>query len=302
MNYSYYTVDVFTDQPFMGVPISVVDNTSGLTVKQMQQIANETCTSNTVFVFKHEQFNSWQVKVFTPFSEIEMSVHNVLAATHVIASSDKVDLVDQHTLITLINDEQKVDTYVTKNNGNPSIIQQTYHTHAAIDHYTPTTNELAAMLSLTPSDIGFDHYQSLIVSCGKPYLIVPIKSYHAVREARFDLEKWTNSSAPASLAQEIFLFANNTDSNPADFHGRLLGPAIAIHEDPPIGGVLAAFANHICAHEHVQEGTHTLAIQRGANETRKSFLHMEMDNKKSNDLTIRVGGTAVITSKSTLLF
>ncbi len=302
MKYTYYTVDVFTDQPFLGVPLTVFPQADGLSDYQMQQLASEVCTSNTVFVFDHAQKQGKTLKVFTPLSEIGMGVHNVLAASHVLAEAKIIELTEQHTLLTLFNKDQSVDTYITQKDGKPSIIQQTYHTHAAIDHYTPTHSELAAMLSLSPADIGFDKYKPLIVSCGYPYLIVPIKSYHAIREARFDLAKWSNSSAPSSLAQEIFLFANNTDDNPADFHGRLLGPAISFKEDPPIGGVLAAFANHICAHDNVQEGTHTFAIQRGANDSRKSILHMEMDNKKTQDLTIRVGGTAVVTSESVISF
>ena len=42
------------------------------------------------------------------------------------------------------------------------------------------------------------------------------------------------------------------------------------------------------------------AVQRGANEERRSYLHLEMDNKQEKDLTIRIGGSAVIMTESTI--
>jgi len=302
MKYKYYTADVFTDKPFFGVPLPVFPDASGLTDEQMQQLASELSTSSTVFLFSGQEDHSRKIRVFTPQKEVAANTHTILAASFILTATGSVALNGRHTLVSLEGAEQSVDTYVTQQEGKPTLVQQTYDTHAAIDYYTPTEEELAAMLSLTPADIGFEHYRPLIVSCGVPYLIVPIKSYHAIREARFNLSAWSNSTAPSSLAQEILLFANNTDDNPADFHARLIGPAIAFHEDPPIGGAIAAFASHICDHPHVQEGTHTFAIQRGANDARKSILHVEMDNKKTKDLTIRVGGSAVLMSEAEISF
>lgn len=302
--YTYYTADVFTDQPFHGVALPVFPDASGLTDSQMQQVANELSATSTIFLQPTNQEYNRNIRVFSKVKEIPSSIHTILAASYILAKTS-VPLTSQHTLITLTslmkNHEQVISSYVSKNdNDEIGIVQQTYNTHAAIDYYTPTNEELAAMLSLSPADIGFDNYRPLIVSCGVPYLVVPIMSYTAIREAKFNEAAWSNSSAPSSLAQEILLFANNTDDIPADFHARLLGPAIAHHEDPPIGGAIAAFANHICDHAHVQAGTHVFAIQRGANDARKSLFYIEMDNQQSKDLTIRVGGNAVLMSETSI--
>lgn len=303
--YKYYTADVFTNQAFNGVPLPVFPQADGLSDEKMQKIAGELTTSSTVFLFSTGKEASKSIRVFSPQKELPASVHTILAASFILAEIAAVTLKDKHTLITLTSsfngNNEVIKSYVSKNElGQAGIVQQTYDTHAAIDYYTPTNEELAAMLSLSPADIGFDHYRPLIVSCGVPYLIVPIMSYTAIREAKFNEAAWSNSSAPSSLAQEILLFANNTDDNPADFHARLLGPAIAHHEDPPIGGAISAFANHICDHDHIQMGTHVFGIQRGENEARKSLFFVEMDNQKSKDLTIRVGGYGVLMSEATI--
>ena len=305
MNYDFYTADVFTEQAFHGIPLPVFPDAVGLSTEKMQQIAGELSTSSTVFLSPNDDKNSYDIRVFSKEKELPIGTHTVLAASFILCKINAIKLSEQHTEVCLRSllkeHEQVIKSYVSKNSdGCPSLVQQTYNTHAAIDCYTPTTDELAAMLSLTPADIGFDNYRPLIVSCGVPYLIVPIKSYTAIREAKFNEAAWTNSSAPSSLAQEILLFANNTDNNPADFHARLLGPAIAHNEDPPIGSAIPAFANHICNHPHIQAGTHVFAIQRGANDARKSMFYVEMDNQQSNDLTIRVGGHAVLMSKASI--
>ena len=302
--YTYYTADVFTDQPFHGVPLPVFPDASGLTSSQMQKISNELNATSTIFLQPASQDGSRNIRIFSKDKELPSSIHAVQAASYVLAKTT-LTLDNEHTRISLASTmkghEQVINSYVSKSDaGEIGIVQQTYDTHAAIDYYTPTTEELAAMLSLSPADIGFDHYRPLIVSCGVPYLIVPIMSYTAIREAKFNEAAWSNSSAPSSLAQEILLFANNTDENPADFHARLLGPAIAHHEDPPIGGAITAFASHICDHPHVQMGTHVFGIQRGANDARKSLFYVEMDNKKSKDLTLRVGGHAVLMSEASI--
>ena len=302
--YTYYTVDVFTDQPFHGVPLPVFPNADGLSDTQMQKIATELNATNTIFLFPSEQENNRVIRVFSKHKELPSGVHTIQAASYVLAKT-ALTLTTKHTLVTLTSKlkghEQEIQSYVSKKeDGDVGIVQQTYNTHAAIDYYTPTTEELAAMLSLSPADIGFDNYRPLVVSCGTPYLIVPIMSYTAIREAKFNEAAWSNSSAPSSLAQEIFLFANNTDKNNADFHARLFGPSIAHHEDPPIGGAISAFASHICDHAHIQAGTHIFGIQRGDNNDRQSLFYIEMDNQQSKDLTIRVGGYAVLMGEASI--
>jgi len=296
--YTYYTVDVFTDQPFHGIPLPVFPNASGLSDCQMQKISTEFNTTSTIFLLPMDRHKRHNIRVFSKEKELPLNVHAIQAASYVLANYS-LDLIEEHTHITLSSTmqghEKVINSYVSRcANETIGIIQQSYNSQASIDYYTPTTEELAAMLSLNPADIGFDNYRPLVVSCGVPYLIVPIMSYTAIREAKFNEAAWSNSSAPNSLAQEIFLFANNTDDNAADFHARLLGPAIAHNEDPPIGGAIPAFASHICEHPHIQAGTHIFGIQRGSNAARQSHFYIEMDNKKTKDLTIRIGGYAVL--------
>jgi trans-2,3-dihydro-3-hydroxyanthranilate isomerase len=300
MDYKFYTTDVFTNKPFNGARIPVFPNAEGLSDYQMQLIANETNASDTVFVFDDQDKNTKQLRIFTALKkEVKPATHTLIAASYVLTSLKLLPL-DSSTPLYFKNNDNVFEIYVTDNNGKPGVIIQSQETYAVVDRFVPTTEELTSMLSLIPADISFDNHQPLIVSCDAPYLIVPIKSYNAIRAARFDTKAWSQSSAPSSAALGILLFSNNTDENSADFHARLVGPDIAIHEDPPVAPVMADFANYLCQNPRIQKGTHVFTVQRGANEERQSYLHLEMDNKQEKDLTIRIGGSAVMMTESTL--
>src|SRR5690606_37814936 len=101
--------------------------------------------------------------------------------------------------------------------------------------------EIASTIGLSPSDIASARYSTLIVSCGKPYLFVPLKSYHALREAAFHNREWGHSSLPQSLVDSLLLFAPNTDNKGGDFHARLLERSAGTTADPAIGEAMPAF-------------------------------------------------------------
>lgn len=300
MDYQFYTTDVFTSKPFNGARIPVFPNADGLSDYQMQLIANETNASDTVFVTDDEAENTKRLRIFTATKkEAKPATHTLIAAAQVLTSLNVLPL-DSRTPLFFKHGDSVSEIFVTNDGGKPGVIIQSLITRAVVDRFVPTHEELARMLSLIPADIGFDNHQPLIISCDVPYLIVPIKSYNAIRAARFDARAWSQSSAPASAAQGILLFSNNTDENSADFHTRLMGPDISLHDDPPVAPVISDFAHYLCQNSRIRKGTHVFAVQRGANEERRSYLHLEMDNKEEKDLTVRIGGSAVMMTESTL--
>ena len=53
MQYQYYLIDAFTNEPFQGSPIVVFPEAEGLTDEQMQLIAREMNQTETVFLFSY---------------------------------------------------------------------------------------------------------------------------------------------------------------------------------------------------------------------------------------------------------
>ncbi|MGH8119555.1 MAG: PhzF family phenazine biosynthesis protein [Gammaproteobacteria bacterium] len=297
MEYQFFTVDVFTEQPFNGAQIAVFPHAEGLDAKRMQLIAREFNLSETVFVFKPAGPGyTRRLRVFSPLREIDFGGHPVIAAVHVLAATGGIKLEGENTEMVLAQKAGNVKVNILRDRDQGTLIQFTMKSQPVIDRFVPMENQIAEMLSLDEKSIDKDKYHALMVSCGQPYLIVPIKSYPMVRKAKFNFDAWSQSIAPASLAREILLFSPHSDLSVSNFHARLIGPDIGFNEDPPIGSAMPAFTGYLCAHEHVKKGTYTFAIDRGTAATRRSVLNIEMDNNKNRENEIRIAGPAVMIS------
>ncbi len=301
MQYKYYITDVFTNKPFDGAQIAVFPNADGLDQASMQLLARELNLSETAFVFSSTNgTGKRRVRIFTPSTEIDFAGHPIIAIGHVLASIGDIKLEQKHTPLLIEQNSGVIEANVTQEEGKPSLVQFSLETNPTIDRFVPVDKDIAAVVSLSESDIDNSQFQSRLVFTDQSYLIVPIKSYTAVRNAKFNFSTWSQSIAPTCMAKEILLFSKQTDVEHSNFHARLTGPDIGIHDDPPIGSSMPAFTSYLCDHDHISEGTHTFVIDRGSAKIRKSVLNIEMDKKKNESLKIRVGGPAVIVGEGTM--
>jgi len=295
MKYHYYIADVFTDRIFNGAQIAVFPNADGLNATTMAAIAKELNLSETVFVFHriHAE-NIRRLRIFSPIREIDFAGHPIIATAHVLAISGDLVLSDGITPIIFEQNVGPIEVNVSGKNGQPDFVQFSRRVSAIIDRFAPTDDELCQFLGLQTSELDHKKYSPRLVSCGFPYLIVPVWQYESVRKARFNYAAWSQSAAPQTAAQEIVLFSPKSPNSDADFNVRLLGPNISVQDDPPVGSAMPAFCSYLCSFEHTQKGTHAFAVERGELSTRRSLLQLEMDNKQQEKLTIRIGGQAVI--------
>jgi trans-2,3-dihydro-3-hydroxyanthranilate isomerase len=301
MKYNYYIADVFTKQIFSGAQIAVFPNAEGLSNGQMQLVAKELNLSETVFVFHPDkQLSSRRLRIFSPQGEIDFAGHPIVATAYVLAHCGDIQLTDAITPMVFEQNAGPFNVNISAENGSPSFVQFTRKVSSVIDYFTPSDEELASFLSLQPSELDHKKYATRLVSCGVPYLIVPVWRYESVRKAKFNYTAWSSSSAPQTAAQEILLFAPKTPFADADFNARLLGPRIGMHEDPPVGNAMPAFASYLCSFEFMQKGTYTFAVDRGEETSRRSVLNLEMDHKGEDTLTIRVGGAAVMVAEGVM--
>jgi len=100
-------VDVFTATPYTGNPVAVVLDGEGLTADEMQRFANWTNLSETTFVLPATApAADYQVRIFTPVSELPFAGHPTLGTCHawlsVPGNSPKADVVVQQCATGLI--------------------------------------------------------------------------------------------------------------------------------------------------------------------------------------------------------
>jgi len=298
MNYNYYIADVFTNQVFNGAQIAVLPDADDLSDAQMQAIAMELNLWETVFIQHPENApNTRRMRIFSPVREIDFAGHPIIAAAYVLGQCGDIELTEDITPMIFEQNTGPVEVNITAEGGKPVFVQFTRKVASVVDHFAPADEELASILTIRQAELDHKKYTPRLVSCGFPYLIVPVWQYESVRNARFNYDAWSQSMAPQTAAQEILLFAPKSPFQDADFNARLLGPNIGLHEDPPVGNAIPAFASYLCSFKFTQKGTHTFAVDRGDAQSRRSVINLEMDNKGLSTLTLRVGGEAAMFAK-----
>ncbi|MDD5631370.1 MAG: PhzF family phenazine biosynthesis protein, partial [Methylococcales bacterium] len=277
-------------------------NADGLSDEQMKLVARELILTETVFVFHPDsESTTRKMRIFSPLGEIDFAGHPIIATAYVLGTCGDIKLTEAVTPVVFEQNVGSIDVNISANQGKPFFVQFSRKVTSLVDRFAPSNEEIASFLSIQVTELDHKKYYPRLLSCGLPYLVVPVWSYETVRKAKFNYSAWSQSIAPQTAAQEILLFAAKTPFVDSDFNARLLGPRIGIHEDPPIGSAMPAFASYLCSFEHTRKGTHTFAIDRGDAHSRRSVLSVEMDNKGLEQLPLRVGGEAVMFAQGTVM-
>jgi PhzF family phenazine biosynthesis protein len=83
MQRPFSQVDVFSAEPFLGNPVAVVLDGSGMSTEQMQLVANWTNLSETTFVLPADDPGAdYYVRIFTPSTELPFAGHPTLGTCH----------------------------------------------------------------------------------------------------------------------------------------------------------------------------------------------------------------------------
>ncbi|MBV1879474.1 MAG: PhzF family phenazine biosynthesis isomerase [Pseudomonadales bacterium] len=298
MKIEYFTTDVFTEQCFAGAQIAVVADTAQLDQELMQKVANEFGLSETVFVTSMAS-GHYQVKVFNPLEEVALGSHTTVAAGYVLAATGKLRLLQEHTPVVFVHNGKELKVHISHESGKPTLVQFSMITEPIVENFVPGRAEFAEILGLAPAALDVNDFKPLLVSNNGLYLVVPIRSLKDISQVSFSDRAWNQSSAPSMLAQQILLFSTEVESR-ANFHLRLVGPKIHPDADPPVGSAMQAFSAYLCAHQHIRKGTYSYTAERGLQSTRQSLLDVEMDNRATDQLTVRVGGNAVLVCQGTM--
>lgn len=87
----FFQVDAFADRPLSGNPAAIMPLERWLDDKLMQAIAAENNLSETAFTVPSDRADAdYELRWFTPTSEVELCGHATLAAGHVLAHSEPV--------------------------------------------------------------------------------------------------------------------------------------------------------------------------------------------------------------------
>jgi trans-2,3-dihydro-3-hydroxyanthranilate isomerase len=298
MHLKFCTVDVFTKTVFSGAQIAVVFDAENLDDEQMQAIAAEFAVSDTVFVRAvAAEKNHFSLRIFTPHKETGFGSHTTVAAAYALAHTGQLSLKEKHTPLLLQHRGEQLTLHVSHREGEIELVQLSWVTQPIVDNYVPSTGELAELLSLSERDLAVKPFRSLLVSNNGIYIVVPVRGLEAIKSAQFNTKAWNQSLAAHTAAHQLLLFSQQCETPGSDFHLKLFNPNVGPQQNPPVGAAIPAFGAYLCVHQHIKPGTYSFIAERGLRSARQSLLHVELDNKGKEELTLRIGGNAVIVSE-----
>ncbi|MBG90103.1 MAG: phenazine biosynthesis protein PhzF [Verrucomicrobiales bacterium] len=280
---NYFIVDVFTDRPFGGNPLAVFPEGDGLSTELMQNIANELNLSETTFVCAPTSAQGdCTVRIFTPQRELPMAGHPTIGTACVIL---------RHNVLAPRNDRflmfdegvgpVRVDfTYGTNPPTGLTMCQPLPEFVRELDR-----NIAAKAVSLETSDLDPD-LPVEIVSCGVPYMLVPVTSEEAVARAAIRTDVLDDACAELDC-REAFVFSRDPSSG-ADVHCRMFAPRFGVPEDPATGSAHGPLGSYFFKHGLLEGGR--LVSEQGLELGRPSRIDVRIEGKGDTITGVFVGG------------
>ena len=300
MPYQFYTADVFTDTQFGGNQLAVLPDARGLTTEQMAAITREFNYSESTFVFPPDDpKHTRRVRIFTPGGEVPFAGHPTVGTAHVLAAIGDVPLTGAETRIVLEENVGPVPVVIRARDGKPEFAQFSVAMLPKVTEPTVSRETLASMLSLDAKDLLDGDYAPQGVSCGLPFLLVPLRDRSAVARSKLKLEQWERA-LQGNEHEMVMVFAADAERPGSDMRARMYGPSVNVIEDPATGSACACLAGYLAARTP-RDGTLRWVVEQGFEMGRPSIIHIEADKANGDITAVRVGGNTVVVAKGELL-
>lgn len=273
----FHIYDVFTDTPFTGNPLAIVEGADDLSTAQMQTIARQFNLSETIFIqTPDDPAHTAKVRIFFPTAEIPFAGHPTIGcALHLANGADRVTLEEVAGLVPVTIADGTAEFTAPKL---PRALPE-----------TPSAAQIAAALGLAPSVLGDTDIGNF--EGGPSFLYVQIDSLETLAKARPGEPAFTNATDAAGPTDAIYAYVM-TGENTAQ--ARMFDPHAGIGEDPATGSATALFAAQLNATDRLPEtGTTPFHLKQGVEMGRPSDLRLTVDTQDGTITAIRVAGRAV---------
>lgn len=294
MRARYLTADVFTDHLFGGNQLAVFPDAREIEPGLMPKIAREFNYSETTFVLPPDDpSHTAKVRIFTPGGELQFAGHPTIGTAHVLATIGAVRLTGSETRIVLEEGVGPVPVTIRATNGRPEFAQLSAAKLPEVGPPPPSRETLADMLSLAAGDLLDGTTLPESVSCGTPFLFVPLRDRGAVRRARVRNDLW-EAALSGYVTDKVFVFAMDPEHAGHHVRARMFAPGIGVAEDPATGSACVALGGYLAARDPRMDGTLSWVVEQGFEMGRPSILEVEADKKAGRTTAARVGGQTVV--------
>jgi trans-2,3-dihydro-3-hydroxyanthranilate isomerase len=301
-DFSYCTADVFTDVPFGGNQLAVFPDARGIPEHRLLDVTREFNYSESTFVYPPDEAgHTRRVRIFTPGGEVPFAGHPTVGTAHVLAAIGEIPLTGETTHIVFGEKVGPVPVAIRARAGKPVFAQLTVAKLPEVVATPPSRTVLADVLGLDVDELRDGDWSPQALSCGLPFLFVPVRDLAAVAKARVRIEPWERSLAKTATP-EIFVFATGGERVGSDVRARMFAPGLNVPEDPATGSACAALAGYLAPRDprRTAGGTLRWTIEQGFEMGRPSILEVEADVAAGQVSGVRVGGASVLVARGTM--
>lgn len=299
-SYRYLHLDVFTDHLFGGNQLAVFLDGRGLSSDTMQAIAKEMHFSETTFVLPPERHDTdMRVRIFTPDEELPMAGHPTIGTLFALARAGVIGPAQERLVLGF--------------GIGPTPVSLVWRgdelTFAWMTQLTPTFGKpvadrgaAAAALRLPAAAVAGTGLPVQTVSCGVPFLLVPIATRQAVDSAALDADAYDSFRRAARLDElPVFLFSPDSGNGKATAYSRMFAPGYGITEDPATGGASGPLGCYLVRNKVVKpEKAGAMLSLQGVKMGRPSYVHIAIGVERGEIVSVRVGGQSVVVGEGTL--
>jgi len=296
-SYTFYQLDVFTENPFAGNPLAVFPEAEGISDTQMQQIANEMNLSETVFVLASDKALR-RLRIFTPQQELPLAGHPVVGTWNLLARLGVVPVVPNGA--SEIKQELNLGVLpveIAFSGSEPSKVTMTQGKWESFSQVTDPTGiaKFAAGLGLEISDINIDkHLPIEVVSTGIKSIDIPICTLEALGRIKVNSSLLADAYT-AHGAVGCYAFTFETKESDSFVHARFFAPADNIPEDAATGSAAGALSGYLVYHGVAKENS--FVIEQGDFMNRPSRIYADVTGTAGNIERIKIGGSSVVVAK-----
>lgn len=278
----FYIVDVFAENKYEGNQLAVCLPDENIEQEEMQAIAKETNFSETTFIMSGLQENGgYDVKIFTPDSEIPFAGHPTIGTAFIIQQ--------------LFEDHKAAEIKLNLKVGQVPVVFE--NQYAWMTQNQPVfgteidVETIAKSLQIDIEDINND-YPVQVVSTGLPSIIVNLKTLDAVNRCKVNHQVYDEMLEKIGDAN-LLVFTEETIHPENDLNARVFMFTSGHLEDPATGSANGNLAGYLLKHNFFNKNNISYSVEQGYSIGRPSLLKIKA-KKNDDNFLIQVGGSIFV--------
>jgi len=239
------------------------------------------------------------MRIFTPGAELPIAGHPTIGSTFALARTGVITPDREQFVFGLGVGPVPVSLTWRSDELSFAWMTQPLPTFSA-----PTIGaaEAAAALGLPEAAVSDTGLPVQVVSCGVPFLYVPLTTRTAVDAAAIDPAAYARlMRAWPDAGSGVFCFSAERAGDGATVYSRMFAPAVGVFEDAATGIASGPLGCYLVRHDVVtaREAGSMISLQ-GVRMGRPSRVHISVAVADGDIRDVRVGGMSVLAGEGTL--